>query len=324
MMSTKVKLSASRIKTLELCSYKYYLEKIVKLPDVTHPKTIVGTVCHEFLEWLNSKENRIENWKILKEKSYNIEKFKEAKDYLDNLISKYSVQSDLIPGIIPMLNVAIYYFDNAFKNADEVFNPEFDFELNGNSYELIGFIDLIIRYGNRYLICDMKSQGQKFEKSEINFNIQALMYQLAIKKIFNAESDVEFILMRFPPRPPRYPNNHIQRVEYIGDDAIIGLESYLEHLGIYLENFDEKKAKLNFAIRNPTKQWFCNKNKGDISAKGEPAFYCPLKYPFDYFEKSKDGKIIKSAFSYDELLPLNEGEIIEEKQYSGCPAFINL
>lgn len=321
-MNEKVKLSASRIKTLELCSQKYYLEKIVRLPETVHPRTIVGTVCHEFLEWLNSAKDLKENWEKLEKCNYDISKLKYALDHLNSIIEKYNVRNDLRSDIIPMINVAILYFKEAFKDAEIIFNPEVEFEIEGDKFVVLGFIDMLIKKNGRYLICDMKSMKSKFDKKEIEYNIQAIIYQWAIKQIYGTESDVEFIMMRFSPKT-RYPQNHIQRVPYIGEDAFRGLKAYLEYLGEYLEDFDEKKSRNNFAIRDITKAWFCNKNKGEFKVDGSPAFYCPYKYPFDYFAKYKENKLIKTAFTLEELNPIEEGEEVRKEVHSGCPAFKN-
>ena len=48
----KIKLSASKIKTVEGCSWLYYSKYILKLPDISNSGASRGTICHLIFELL--------------------------------------------------------------------------------------------------------------------------------------------------------------------------------------------------------------------------------------------------------------------------------
>ena len=48
----KIKLSASKIKTAEGCSWLYYTKYVLKLPDISNSGASRGTICHLIFELL--------------------------------------------------------------------------------------------------------------------------------------------------------------------------------------------------------------------------------------------------------------------------------
>ncbi len=63
------KLSASRIKTAQSCSWLYHCKYKLKLPDKTNDGASRGTVCHLILEVLAKKGRKNYYNKIIKAKS---------------------------------------------------------------------------------------------------------------------------------------------------------------------------------------------------------------------------------------------------------------
>ena len=57
-MSDIVKLSASRIKTAQQCSWTYYCKYVLKLPDTSNEGASRGTICHNIFELLGDKHKR--------------------------------------------------------------------------------------------------------------------------------------------------------------------------------------------------------------------------------------------------------------------------
>ena len=71
------------------------------------------------------------------------------------------------------------------------------------------------------------------------------------------------------------------------------------------------------------------KSRGEyvLDSQGQkiPSYICPFREPLDFFRlKDKNGKIIKTSFTKDELLPLRaKGYKIEKAFYEGCPHWQN-
>ena len=68
MKPSMVKLSASRIKTAEACSWQYYCKYKLKLPERSNDGARRGTVCHAILEVLGRKGRYKYFQQILKKK----------------------------------------------------------------------------------------------------------------------------------------------------------------------------------------------------------------------------------------------------------------
>src|SRR6478735_2732864 len=51
-MENKIKISASRLKTFQSCSWQYYCKYVLKLPDTTNNGALMGTECHTVFECL--------------------------------------------------------------------------------------------------------------------------------------------------------------------------------------------------------------------------------------------------------------------------------
>lgn len=301
-------LSASRMKTLETCSWIYWSKYHLNMPDDSNSGAKRGTVCHLILECLLKKGRKKYYTKIMKNGS--IDCYPSIIRLIKKHSKKLSIDNDVdFQMIKDMIFVGI---NNDFHGeGGKVGSPEVAFEIiNENpKYRIKGFIDKHIIYSkeSKLKIVDYKTSKQKFKGEELQSNVQAMMYTLASRTLWPEikERSVEFLFLRFPKQPK-------QELQF-SDDQIKGFEKYLEHINKIIDTFDEKKAVANFAYDTDKNKWLCQAGK---------TWVCPLKRPFDYYViKDKSGKVLKSSFR-DDLKP-EEGEVSEKVNYAGCPRFSN-
>ena len=76
-------LSASRIKTLEACSWLYWCKYKLKLPEKTNSGALRGTICHLILELLLKKRHKKHYNLIIKEGHI------KASSPVDKVVKKY-------------------------------------------------------------------------------------------------------------------------------------------------------------------------------------------------------------------------------------------
>jgi hypothetical protein len=137
------------------------------------------------------------------------------------------------------------------------------------------------------------------------------MYTLALKKKYPNEYKeivAKFLFLRYPKDPEKSS-------PVFSDIELEGFEHYLEHISKYLQNFNDEHAKTNFAKHDFSKKWMCKTKSG---------WKCPYLEPISYkVLVDKDKKIIKSVFATQEIDPedIKEGFTIENREYSGCPAW---
>lgn len=305
-----MRLSASKIKSLDQCSYKFYLNYFKHLPETTHPKTFAGTVAHEIFEFLAQKENRpiLEQ---VKKAGFDACSIPVIQKMMDEWVEKFEIIEDVAAGIPQMLDLGCeFLYDKLTDPKLLEYHTEKEFTLRGKKYEIKGFIDLLLIYKDHALIVDYKSQGQKFTKEELDFNIQALVYQLVVHREHNLKSDVEFILLRHPPTS-RTPDKHIQPVPYGGEKLFSGLEDYLDYLQDQFNDFTIEHAASNYCCDNPKKLSFC-------------IHVCQFKKRFDYYAMT-DGKTdIKTSMTKNDTFVLEAAEKglkIVKRKYAGCPGY---
>lgn len=299
---TVPRLSASRVKSLQECSWEFYCSGCLKLPERVWSKTFVGSLCHLVLECL-SKDNKVRKEykeKIQAARTHTcipsivkmVDKFKRNNPLMED---KHSIDLD------DLLMVALDY-DFDFAGAQKILPPEFRFELEIGKTKIKGFIDRIAFYDGYAVIRDYKTQKTRFNPSDLENNIQAAIYQLAVKKIFGVPARVEFILLRHPGNK-KDPQKFLQVVEPYSEAQMNGLISYLEHLYQEFESFNVDKARKN--LKAFKDMGFCRN-------------VCGFRLPFYYYAVLKDGKLVRT--SKNRIEPL-EGEIVSEHYYAGCPYF---
>lgn len=319
-----VKLSASSVKQLTTCSWVYYCEKVLKLKGPTHPKTILGTCIHHFFEILTNKKHA---------------KYVELLSSMDNptilaipqlkrlafFILRHN-GLDIEEWINDFDNLAVVGLLDDFYQSDSEYqsNPEYEFHITGSNYICHGFIDKYViekptpEYPvGKVRIIDYKTQKDKFTDEQLSFNLQALIYQLAIWTELGIPADVEFKLLR---------HKESQIVKWQGEKALLGLQIYLSDVAQYLSNFDIKKASNNLAKFNKKNSWLCGMRcqyPGQLKKDGTPYFYCHYRFPFTYYAKyDSENNVLKTSKNVLELLNnCSKGEFVREHHYKGCYAF---
>ncbi len=298
-------ISASRIKTLDSCSWLYWGKYHLGLPDKSNEGALRGTICHLVFECLLKKRHKKHYDLIVNSRSisgsppiYKIVKRFLKKNNIDNEENNELVNDMILVGLNQ---------DFFGEKGVQIGEPEQEFKIENDTpkYYIYGFIDKILKYkkGSTIKIVDYKSSKAKFKGEELESNTQALLYSVVAKKMWPEFKRVlvQFVFLRFPKSP-------IQELEF-SEDAMSGFEKYLEHVNNIITNFEEKDSRSNLAVGGKNK-WLCGVNK----------WVCPLKHPFDYYVLSdKDGKKIKSSFEND--LVAAENQTVEKRKYDGCPAF---
>ena len=296
-------LSASRIKTLETCSWVYWNNYHTKVPQSQNDGALRGTICHTIFELLLHKRH-LKNFKrIIEKNAIN------GDEGVDKLVKKLARKVKLDDSNYKLLNdmILVGLKQDFFGESGEIVKPEYSFNIENEDpkYHIRGFIDKPVKVKKEMHIIDYKSSKYKFRGDDLEANIQAMMYSLASKKLWpKLKPIVRFLFLRFPRQP-------IQELQFT-DDQIKGFEHYLEHINDYVNKFDENSAQANFAIDNVKNKWMCQIG----------GWKCPYKDPYKYYVKLNDKNEVMES-SLDGEFKNIEGFKIEERAYEGCPKFKN-
>lgn len=317
-------LSASRIKTLENCSWLYWCNYHLRLPKVENDGAKKGTICHEIFELLLHPKHKGSYDKAITNNS--IVTVKPIYRLIRKLMKKFGfdpLDKELTAQLDNMILVGLK--TDFFVQGGTVVKPEYQFEIMnvGPKYYIKGFIDKPAIRGTEVVIDDFKSSKKQFSGEDKESNMQALIYSLAARKIWpDFKPTVRFIFLQFPDDP-------IQQVTY-EEDVLKGFEEYLAHIQQIVDKFDEDKAREHFAADHKAPstgefkgQLLCGfaKKKGQLKKDGNKMWHCDYKFPFDYWVvKDANGGIVSTAFDKNKL-KLKTGETIEEAHYQGCPKF---
>lgn len=344
-MSTKktVKLSASRIKTADSCSWLYFCKYKLKLPEKGNDGASRGTVCHLILELISAKDRMSYYKKIIESRDI----FSVPSVGRLALIWAKKLKVD-DPENLELINFMTvngleydYFGDSTAKPTESFSEKSFDIEIDDGdkSYRINGFIDKLFLYKGKKaaVIRDFKTSKAVFDGKEAVDNMQDLMYSLAVKHLYPNYSfrQSEFLFLKFDLSPDLLGKDGegVLKMSPLSDDELEGFEYQLTAWQSYLEDFTESNAYDNFAC---DKGWVAKEEgfagkllcgfasaPGQLKKDGNPMWHCAFKFPFSYaVAKDSDGNIRKSAFidDIDSLLPYEkEGCTIEEMDYSGCP-----
>lgn len=308
-MSKKKYLSASRIKTLENCSWLYWSRYHDTLPDKSNDGARRGSICHLLLELLLKSRHKHHFDTVTKANDL------EASPALIRLIKKRMIIEDMDDTLTDdnyelIKKMVLIGLKNDFfckENGGKIGDAEQEFLLENEDphYVIRGFIDKHAFYdnGKSIKIIDYKSSKKKFRGDELTSNVQAMMYVLASKRLWPkaVRRIFNFLFIKFPRQP-------LQELEF-SDDQINGFEHYLAHLYKLINNFTLKEAKSNFAADDPSHSWLCSAGK---------TWVCPLKNPFDHYVLlDKNSRVLQSSLQ-DNISP-KEGQTVEKRHYEGCP-----
>jgi hypothetical protein len=294
-------LSASRIKTLETCSWVYWNNYHTKVPQSQNDGALRGTICHTIFELLLNKRH-LKNYKrIIKKNSI------DGDEGVARLVKKLSAKVKLDESNYKLLNdmILVGLKNDFFGEGGEIVKPEYDFDITNEEpkYHIKGFIDKPIKIKKEMHIIDYKSSKYKFRGDDLEANIQAMMYSLASKKLWpKLKPIVKFLFLRFPKQP-------IQELIFT-DEQIKGFEHYLEHINDYVNKFNEESARANFAVDNQKNKWMCQVG----------GWKCPYKDPYKYYVKVNDkGEVVETSLenNFKDI----KGFKVETRDYEGCPKF---
>ena len=297
-------LSASRIKTLETCSWVYWNNYHTKVPQSQNDGALRGTICHTIFELLLNKKH-LKNYKrIIKKNAINGDKG------VDTLVKKLAKKVKLDDSNYKLLNdmILVGLKHDFFGEHGDIVKPEYSFDIENQEpkYHIRGFIDKPIKTKKEMHIIDYKSSKYKFRGDDLEANIQAMMYSLASKKLWpKLKPIVKFLFLRFPKQP-------IQELIFT-DEQIKGFEYYLEHINDYVDKFDENSAQANFAVDNQKNKWMCKVG----------GWTCPYKDPYEYYVKLNDeGNVVETSLenNFKDI----KGFKVETRKYEGCPKWPQL
>ena len=323
-MSDKLYLSASRLKTLDTCSWVYYCNYVLKMPQSSNDGANRGSVAHNVLECLLRKDKKVNGQsrgetvqKILIDNPRN-------SNSVNRLVIKYAKQFNVADE--ENLNLIYGFLQIALKNNFylshlELQEPEYEFifgdpEVEG--YRLKGFIDKhgICDKTKTLEIWDYKTSKAKFPKGELDNNLQALIYSLIMwKKYPDYKNSVKFLFLKFPRAP-------LQEISF-STDQLSGFEEILKSSYEYLQDFGYEKAKSNLAFNNQKNSWLCGKAcyPGEEKEDGTLKWCCQHKFARKYYAVVNEaGDNLRTAYNLEDLKE-QDGEKVLLKSYGGCPAF---
>jgi len=345
---TKTPLSASRIKTLQSCSWEFYSIYFLNVPSSDNTGSILGSTVHQCLEYLGETKRRgyfdklIETQKLNSVPSiyrYCLTFLRSKKlDPFANTVSAHGEEISHIDLVERMVMSGLNYdFFGQDRNPDEVHSEiafDIDVEEEGKSYRIRGFIDKLILFKEKSLavIRDWKSSKKYYEGAEVDDNIQDLSYRLATNKKFPEykKKQTEFVFLQHEDK-----EEFSIKTPIACDDELDGFEHFLTDIQEIVDNFTEEDAKSNLARSKgfPTKeQGFSGSLKCGIGVEpgqmkkdgSKPLWSCSVKHPF-YFYVILDGdKVVESKMEENDLRQLKEGEVIEKRFYIGCEAWKHL
>ena len=305
----KIRLSASKIKTLDTCSWLFFSKYHLKVPDTTNDGASRGTIVHLIFELMLKPRHKKKYFTKLKKSPTAILRCKPLSRLLTKHTKRLNVDDkDNLALIYQMLYVGFNH--NFYCKGSKDLKEEEHFEIEGENFVINGFIDKKAFYKNKIDIWDYKSSKAKFNKEDIESNYQALMYSLATLKKDGLIPEVKFLFLRFPDSPE-------QAAPKLTEEELEGFEMFLSELADLLADYDEDKALENLAKNGTKYRWLCGSEKPG-------KWICPVRRSFEFFsliEKSS-GRIIKSAHTENEL-EASAGQEIVKQDYEGCPAWNN-
>jgi hypothetical protein len=317
-------LSASRVKTLENCSWLYWCNYHLKLPQMKNEGAKKGDICHLVFEVLLNKDRKHYFKKMVEDNSVTVV------PSIERLIKKHIKAlklHDTTDGFRHIDEMILVGLKNDFYvKGGKLVAPEFKFDIVSEHprFRIKGFMDKPFIRSDEIIIDDFKSSKKKFEGEDQESNLQALFYSFAAKCLWpELTPTVRFVFLQYPRDP-------IMAVKFT-DDALLGFSYYLEATQLRIEGFNEYAAKNNFAADQPagtntfTGKSLCGwaTHPDQLKKDGTKMWHCPYRFAYDYFAVEKDGKIVYTVLEQSDIKKLKIGETIEKCHYDGCPKYRN-
>lgn len=351
----KTPLSASRIKTLETCSWDYWASYHLKLPDSDNTGSAMGSACHNIYEFLGEERRKHYYDKLIKNQNIEcapaIERY--ARLYLLKrgfhadqwTVSAHGEEVQLIDLVERMLLAGLNYDFFCERNGiphESISEKDFDIEVEDGelNYRVRGFIDKLFLFKEECsaIIRDFKSSKRKFEGKEADDNIQDLIYRLAVKKLYPdyVKQHMEFIFLQFDCESQCKQKGGILVTPEVSDAELEGLEHYLTDIQRVVDNFDEELGLSNMAADKGWPSSYdgfsgllkCGRGeyKGHMTKDGSKELWkCPQKLAkYYYVLLDSNNKILKSKDVKKDLPKPKKDQRIEKRFYSACPSFRHL
>lgn len=279
------------------------------LPKSEHPATSRGTIVHSVFEVLLGKNRKELFDKILKNGSVYCDEA--LKRMIVKQAKKLSISDDENLAVMDEM-ILVGLNNDFFAEGSLKLEAEAEFNLKNEKFQITGFIDKKVTYTDAIKIHDFKSSKKKFSKKEMEFNMQVLMYSLATWRQTGVIPTVSFVFLRYPKDP-------MQHAEKVDEDTLRGFETYLEQIGESLADYNEEKARMDYAADDKERTWMCGFGKqGALKKDGSPQWACPHKFPYYYYSiMDEKGKPVKSALKKEDL-KITDGQVIKRFYYSGC------
>ena len=340
MSNKKSPLSASKIKTLQSCSWLYWCKYHLKLPEASNDGANRGTICHLVFECLGNPRHKKHYNTIKKNNSvWKCEAIKKLIIIHAKKLGVYDLENlNLINEMI--LNGINYDFfgEDIGRPTESISEKAFSIENDeeGKSYHIRGFIDKLFLYKKKgqALIRDFKTSKKVFSGKDKTDNLQDLMYSLAVKKLYPEfiSRQSEFLFLKFDLDKDLLgqKGSGVVIMDEICDDELEGFEMFLDEAQKIVDSFNKESAQGNFAARQnfpkdgsfggPLSCGFAKK-PGQLKKDGTPMWHCPHKFAYNYWRLiDKNGETI-STHLIDEEIKANkeEGQKLIKEKYDGCP-----
>jgi len=336
MDKNKKYLSASRIKTLKECSWKYWCKYELKLPEASNDGSSRGWICHLIFEVLGNPRHRPHFTTIIRKQ----DTF--ASEAVYRLVLKHAKRlsvddqenMEMIRDMI-LIGLSYDFFGLDIGKPTKAMS-EYDFAIEKNDYPIrynvVGFIDKLFLYRAKKTakMRDFKSSSKMFKGQEITDNLQDWIYSLVIKNNFPEYSTR---INEFPfLRHMNAKGEGIIAMPPIADHALEAFEYELSHYQQVVEDFTLSDAMKNFAADQgyPTDGTFSKKLSCGFAdypfhkkKDGGYRWHCAFKFPFEYYSViGPDGDIVKSYTEAEfnpDLVP--DDHMFVKMKYDGCPKF---
>ncbi len=296
------RISASRIKLLNDCSWRFYASEYLLWPEKVWPRTKVGSIAHGILEVLYPEKHR--HVHDLVKKAGTIYAYP-ALGRLVRAWQRHTKVSDtLIADIDPMVMLVLNHTNFLDEGATRRFEPEHEFTMTlKNGGKVRGYIDKLAFYGNQAIVWDFKSQKNRFTQDEVTNSLQGLVYQWYIWKTYGLLCEVRFVMLRHPPTK-KDPSKHIQITMPATPAQLEGFELYLEHMWETVNRFEERDAHANFKMDD---DGFCR----NVCSYFTPKTYLSIK--------KRDTKTLVGNYLPEFAPEPKADEYVETLRHSGCP-----
>ena len=199
MSKTKpVYLSASRLKTVKMCSWLYWCKYHERLPDKSNDGASRGTVCHLIFECLGKPSRQHYYDAILESNDPFV--VPSIKKLILSTAQELGVDDEENMDLIKdMIAAGVRYDFFGKKNGKPT--PSFSVEEGEKDYYVKGFIDKLFIYDKKSsaLIRDFKTSKQVFKGEDKKKNLQDYIYSLAVKYLFPdiKNRNSEFVFLKF-------------------------------------------------------------------------------------------------------------------------------